>query len=82
MSYLDFYREVADKYVATAKALIAAKAAVDAAENPVEQSVAQKKLVDTYNVWVNLTKGAKIVAAANGELAAAITAAQALIPNP
>lgn len=82
MSYLDFYREVADKYVATAKALIAAKAAVEAAQNPVEQSVAEKKLVDTYNVWVKLTAGAKIVAAANGELAAAITAAQALIPNP
>lgn len=80
MSYLDFYREVADKYVATAKALIAAKAAVEAAQNPVEQSVAEKKLVDTYNVWVKLTAGAKIVAAEGGELAEAIAAAQALIP--
>lgn len=82
MSYVDFYREVADKYVATAKALIAANAAIAAAQNPVEESVAQKKLVDTYNVWVKLTAGTNIVAAAGGELAAAITAAQALIPNP
>lgn len=82
MSYVDLYREVADKYVATAKALIAANAAFNAAQNPVEGSVAAKKLVDTYNVWVKLTADAKIVAAAGGELAAAITAAQALIPNP
>ena len=82
MSYVDLYREVADKYVATAKALIAANAAFNAAQNPVEGSVAAKKLVDTYNVWVKLTAGTNIVVAATGDLADAIAAAQGLIPNP
>ena len=79
-SVIELYREVANKYVATANALIAAYGAYVDADNALEQSVAAKNLVDTYNVWVKLTADTNIVAAEDGVLAEAIAAAQALIP--
>lgn len=79
MSYIDLYREVADKYVATAKALIAAHNAYENAGSILEENVAGKNLVDTYNVWVKLTAGTNIVVDANGDLAEAIATALELI---
>lgn len=78
LSVLDLYKEVADKYVATANALIDAYDATLEAENDLELAVANKALADTYNVWVKLTTGTNIVAAEDGMLADAIAAAQAL----